>query len=176
MSGDEPGRETQLLQRHEYSPQKYLWTSKRDHPKRKDILLCPVPLEREVRNLFGQAGLCCPSRCGSVCHLHACACVYARTWLFLLAKLRLETCNLEGLTVSRGRDAAPPQTIIITCWTKHGSRVTEEHRCLHDQGPADTKGCIRADPTDTPLLSRLKHPCVGIGGSGSKLFTTLCRP
>lgn len=101
---------------------------------------------------------------------HACA----QMQLFPLAKLRLKTCNLEGLTVSRGRGAAPSQKIIITCRTKHGSRLTEEHRCLWDQGPADAEGCIRADPTDTPSLSRLKHPYVGTGGSGPKLFTTLC--
>lgn len=37
-----------------------------------------------------------------------CMCVCAQMWLFLLAKLRLKTCNLEGLTVSRERDAASP--------------------------------------------------------------------
>lgn len=51
----------------------------------------------------------------------------------------------------------------------------EEHRCLRDQGPADAKGCVRADTADMPSLSRLKHPYVGTGGSGPKLFTTLCR-
>lgn len=51
----------------------------------------------------------------------------------------------------------------------------EEHRCLRDQGPADSKGCIQANPTDTPFLSRLKHPYMGTGRSGPKLFTTLCR-
>lgn len=107
--------------------------------------------------------------------VRVCERVCARTWLFLLAKLHLETCNLEGLTVSRGRDGPPSQKIIITCRTKHGSRVMEEHQCLRDQGPADAEGCIRADPADTPSLSRLKHPYMGIGGSGPKLFTTLCR-
>lgn len=56
VSGDEPGRETQLLQRHEYPPQKYSCTSKRNHPKRKAILLHPVPLKWEVRNLFWTSG------------------------------------------------------------------------------------------------------------------------
>jgi len=103
-----------------------------------------------------------------------CVCerVCARTWLFFLAQLRLKTCNLEGLTVSRGRDAAPSQRRIITCQTKHGSRVTEEHRCLWDQGPADAEGCTRVNPAATPSLSRLKHPYVGTGESGPKLFTT----
>lgn len=115
---------------------------------------------------------CCPSRCGSICAcVRVCVCTDVA---FLLAKFRLETCNLEGLTVSRGRDAAPSQKSIITCQTEHGSRVTEEHQRLWDQGPADAKGCIRADTADTPLLSTLKHPCVGTGGSGPKLFTTLC--
>lgn len=95
----------------------------------------------------------CPSRCGSVVTcVHVYEHVSAQTWFFLLEKLCLETCGLEGLPVRRGKDATHQKPIIITtCQTKHGNRVPEEHRCLWDQGPIYTKGCIQADPTDNTI-------------------------
>lgn len=173
MSGDELGRETQLLQQHECFPPKYLWTSKRNPPKRKDSLLHPVPLKWRSEIFSWTSGTLTVVH--PVVEAFVCACkrMYAWMSLFLLAKLHFKNCNLEGLNVSRGRDAASSQKI-ITSQTKHRSRVTEENQCLQDQGPTNTKGSIQVDPRDTPSLSRLKHTYVRVGGLGPKLFTMLC--
>lgn len=111
----------------------------------------------------------CPSRRGSVV---TCVRVYehvcAQTQFFLLEKLCLETCGLEGLPLRRGKDAAPPKTLIIPCQTKHGNRVTEEHQCLWDQGPIYTKGCIQADPTDNTIAVLTEASLCGDRGIGAK--------
>lgn len=155
-------------------PPKIFVDFKKKSPKRNYSLLRPVPLKWEVRNIFWTSGTLTVVHPFVEAFVCACKRMCAWMWLFLLAKLHFKNFNLEGLTVSRGRDPASSQKRIITSRTKHRSRVTEEHRCLRDQGPTNTKGSIQADPTDTPSLSRLKHPYMGAGQLGPKLFTTLC--
>lgn len=172
MSADEPGRETQLLQRHEYSPKNICGLQKEIVQKGKiPFSIWFLSNGRSEIFLDKRDSNHCPSRCGSVCHVHVCVCTDVA---FPPCKTSPQNLQSGGLNCKQGERCCPPKKTIITCWTKHGSRVTEEHRCLRDQGPADAKGCIPADPTDTPSPSRLKHPYAGTGGLGPKLFIILC--
>lgn len=91
------------------TPSKILMDFKKKSPKKER---CPSPSgssQTGGQKPFLTSGTLTVVHPGVEAFVHVCACerVCARTWLFLLVKLLLKTCNLEGLTVSRGRDAVP---------------------------------------------------------------------
>lgn len=97
--GDELGRDTKLLQRHEYSPQ-YSWTPKRNNPEGRHTLLNAAPLD-----LGGQKSEFWTSETLNVTHAGMEAfvvCMHVHRCEFSSLPGNLQ---FEGFTVSRGRAA-----------------------------------------------------------------------